>query len=588
MDILPANRGVLQARWPKLLPLLAAAVPDADAGPGEGPAPLPPAADGLMLAAGTGALGPAGRDWLSRAGACTHLAILAPEPARLAGVLNRRDCAGILADPRVSLCVAGMGTDTFAFLGEVSFAEIERLEAAPAGGGPGYAQFYRMLEEAFAGACSNFHTNILESGKLQRNIFAQLERVFEPDAGQLAGAGGGAGCVIVGAGPSLDASMDFLRAVAPQALVLCGNSAFAALRAHGIEPDLAVAIDPNEHTRIGFGEGSPGRSCLVAPAYVHPAVPPLFAGRSFIWNSQHSLIPALRQAVGLPAATGIFERGTVTASMLDLARLLGCGRMALVGMDMALGADGRLHAGGTFYDEQAGAGFLAEEQPLRAIPGNAGSPVQTTLRLLNYLRIIEELFAKGGIPPAVNTATRGAAINGAPYRDFSRARAWLAEAPPLDRTAWQARTQQALGTAPRVSTGSLLAALEPVESFAAGLLKRAAHAMLDGGLLPRKLQAASYARHREVARVTAHAERINGFIDTHPAAWQILFEGELKRCLVAYAQAARRIRMPAAHAQNIAQNGEYYAALVEASAGFLDVLRGLRGRLEATPAAAAS
>jgi hypothetical protein len=150
--------------------------------------------------------------------------------------------------------------------------------------------------------------------------------------------------VITGSGPSLESALPHIGAAREGVFILAASSSLPALMACGIEPDMVVSTD---------GGGW-------APLHLHacfrttwsPALPPvrpvkLALALSAAVPSQCYAIPLLPlndgslwqsmalHSLGIPSAL-VPQRGTVTASALELAIILSGGSIFLAGMDLAV------------------------------------------------------------------------------------------------------------------------------------------------------------------------------------------------------------------------------------------------------------
>ncbi|MDR0456714.1 MAG: DUF115 domain-containing protein [Treponema sp.] len=149
--------------------------------------------------------------------------------------------------------------------------------------------------------------------------------------------------VITGSGPSLEAALPQIRAVRERVFVMAASSSLPALAAGGIAPDMVISTDGGGwallHLHACFrGEETPMLACTLSAAIPSQcsAIPLLPLNDGTVWQSM-----ALR-SLGIPSAL-IPQRGTVTASALELALLLSSGSIFLAGMDLAI-PDIRSHA----------------------------------------------------------------------------------------------------------------------------------------------------------------------------------------------------------------------------------------------------
>jgi len=147
--------------------------------------------------------------------------------------------------------------------------------------------------------------------------------------------------VITGSGPSLEAALPQILAARKEIFVLAASSSLPALAAGGIIPDMVISTDGGGwallhlHACFRMAAKPPARPPILACS-LSAAIPsqcstlPLFLlNDGTVWQSMalHSL--------GLPSVL-VPQRGTVTASALELALILSSGSIFLAGMDLAI------------------------------------------------------------------------------------------------------------------------------------------------------------------------------------------------------------------------------------------------------------
>lgn len=182
---------------------------------------------------------------------------------------------------------------------------------------------------------------------------------------------------VVGAGPSLEASMDTLVRVRNAGIVFAADSAWSVLRERGIEPDFVVSIDAAKRAgKCVPSDGVRGERVvlsLVSPPDWREAV----GGGNRFYVSSNQLTGKWLQKNGV-APPPVSVRENCGATALEMARFLGCGALYVFGMDLALGSAGgarRHHRGvdASLYQES---GF-SERQQFPKVPGNFSEAVFT-------------------------------------------------------------------------------------------------------------------------------------------------------------------------------------------------------------------
>lgn len=225
--------------------------------------------------------------------------------------------------------------------------------------------------------------------------------------------------VLVGAGPSLDESFDFLKHASGKAVIAVVNSAYRAVVNQGIQPDITVAVDPKEGTLQGYQGTDTSESILACTYSVYPKVPLLFKDRVFPLASHNFLITLLRKLLNLQEEPGIVGDGTVSSTVVNLAAFFGCSEVYLVGQDMAVRKDGQFHNTDSFYhDKQQNRVSLSV---CKWVEGNNGGKVPVEDKLFAYLKIFENQVSAYHTIRFFNLAREGAKIHGASYLGIEQA-----------------------------------------------------------------------------------------------------------------------------------------------------------------------
>jgi len=151
--------------------------------------------------------------------------------------------------------------------------------------------------------------------------------------------------VVTGSGPGLEAALPEIRAARDGVFVLASSSSLPALAAGGIAPDMAIGTDGGGwalmHLYACFRAGAtPGLKLACALTAALPSrcseLPVLPIRDGGFWQT------AALAAAGLPSVS-VPQRGTVTASAMELALSLSSGLVFLAGADLCV-ADVRTHA----------------------------------------------------------------------------------------------------------------------------------------------------------------------------------------------------------------------------------------------------
>lgn len=143
-------------------------------------------------------------------------------------------------------------------------------------------------------------------------------------------------CIVVGAGPSLDKNIRYLRKACEKAVILCCDAALKPLLAHDIVPNFVVVLDPQEEI-ARFLSNVPQRGItLVVPTIVHPNILELWQGDILFFNKFAPDIPTLVEIQKAVPQIGILTPGgTVLSVTYDLAFQAGCNPILFAGQDLS-------------------------------------------------------------------------------------------------------------------------------------------------------------------------------------------------------------------------------------------------------------
>jgi hypothetical protein len=218
------------------------------------------------------------------------------------------------------------------------------------------------------GFYSNFRT-LIQSFRQKRDIniatLSRFERIWARNiarnvSGFLADPGvsecfekfRGRPFVLVGAGPSLDASLGFLREAAGTCAILAVDSVLPRLLAEGIEPDLVFAVDPQLLNYYFFylcrKKTGPGlKTALVYEPSCHFLIPRRWRGPRMSFDSIFPLIQWVTEVTGEKGKLDM--GGSVSTTAFDFAVRCGADPIVLVGQDMAFDRD-KTHGRGSLVE----------------------------------------------------------------------------------------------------------------------------------------------------------------------------------------------------------------------------------------------
>ncbi|HCR37534.1 MAG TPA: hypothetical protein DIU37_05230 [Opitutae bacterium] len=492
--------------------------------------------------------------------------------ALLKAVFNQENFNDFLADERLLLGVGNPDADCFQSLDSLHYdtlAQVQPLIYGPlfAVNALGANLAFKAFKEQYLFVNSNY-TGCLKDGLMLQEATLHNANTFlrAPDVGCMRDLFHGLPLILVGAGPSLDEALPFLKRVEARGIIACVNSAYRSLRDAGIHPQITVAVDARPDTFKGYAGSLTEGTYLVAPYTVNPEVPKVFPGRIFTWTGQSALAKTLRVRLGLGEGMHILEQGTVSASILDLARLWGCSRVCLVGQDMALGPFGKTHASNSFYADE-GRLYEPVSQGM-TVPGNEGTPVLTDAQLFVYLKTFEHCVQDFSGIDFINTARTGAAIRGVPYHTYEEAEDWLGDS---DASYVRTQLRKLVDEYRGPGFDEITKALGATRQFAERVFQASTEAAVHCACLPERLSAKSYEKHALLLACDQYADTVNRLLDRYPRDYEVLFEGKTRAELARYQSELKHSAQDDSAWTRAQQNKAFFWAIAEGS----DALLGL-------------
>jgi len=222
---------------------------------------------------------------------------------------------------------------------------------------------------------------------------------------------GGAPVLVLGAGPSLDETLDALVKHYPQTMnlsrpfkIVCVDTCLGSLKERGIIPDLAVILE-SQHWNLRDFTGCYGwHVSFTVDLSALPQSALALAGDGFLFMTPWTplrIFERLKNAQMLPAV--IPPLGSVGLTAVELSRRLTTGNIVCAGLDFSFTSD-KFHARGTPGHRS----LLNSQNRLRSIynlaaygqssvaaVSKAGLPVYTNPALKNYRALFEQEFGGG-------------------------------------------------------------------------------------------------------------------------------------------------------------------------------------------------
>jgi hypothetical protein len=512
------------------------------------------------------------RHFLNESGTGMNLLASEKDPALVRETLARFDLSDILGHQRFILGVGELDDAYFAQIqgaaltgvndvNSLIFSPLHSIDETY------YQRMRNELVRQYLVIRPLMEVNVRTATNLQENTFRNLRHMAQaPDVGEMRGQFKDIPFVLVGAGPSLDESIDFLKAVQDKAIIVTSNSPFRKLINSGIRPHMVVTADPMSPTLASFENISSAGVPLACPFSAYPEIVSRFPGRLFSWCTYNPIVDLVKAHLNQKPGTVIMEQGTVSGCVLDLSKLLACSKVLLVGQDMSVRDDGRYYTDDSSYADTGE--HYAKTDTGQRLPGNTQEKVLVEQRLFVYLKTFEQFIAKKD--PSVeyrNLARTGVKIEGVPYSTFDDALEWIGNPSNKDFTDRVEQLLSEQGQCP-----DLHEIFKPARDYVEELFKQTLSAAIQTENLPEKYQGTNYSEHRALKELLEKGGDINSLVDSNKMFWNFLLEGKTKSELVVYQRILRDINFPSQKWSSVQGNKEYFWALCEGCHWLLETL----------------
>ena len=368
-------------------------------------------------------------DALERRGAATKILAVEPVPAIARAMLSRRDCREWLASGRLALLVGPTfpdATEAWRLFGRDGATPPVLVTPLVEREFPTEATEARAaVARIAAGVKANAVARRKFAGRYLLNTLRNLPLLAEEgDASALFNLFERVPAIVVGAGPSLDATLPGIKAAQGRALIITVDTATRPLVAAGIQPHMVVGVDPSDINAQHLTGLPLSNIPLVGEGSLDPSVLPEFRGRTFAFRvSDHQPWPWLR-SVGLDRG-GLQAWGSVLTTAFDLAIKVGCDPIVFAGADLAY-TRGLQYCRNTAYephwkdlitDEQRAEAFKAylAQKPHSLQPDVRNQPTITTREFMQFRDWIVAR-ASGASGRSILNATGGGILHGGPIR----------------------------------------------------------------------------------------------------------------------------------------------------------------------------
>ena len=259
---------------------------------------------------------------------------------------------GLPADPRLCIVRTDGPEGAAAALESMGIHRFRRVVELPLCAGYRlapelYAQCRRRLEEEVRRYWQNRLT-LIALGSLQvSNVLLNLSLL--PGAHDLSALSTTRPVVVAGAGPSLDECIPAMTRLRRGFVLAAVDTAFPSLAAHGILPDIVVALEAQVANVQDFLPFRSSSTVLACDLSSHPAVNRLFTDRLYFFSSRFAPLRLFDRLAEAHLHPALFPAlGSVGVAAVYAGLQIGRGNVFLTGLDLSF-PGARTHAQGSPY-----------------------------------------------------------------------------------------------------------------------------------------------------------------------------------------------------------------------------------------------
>jgi len=231
-------------------------------------------------------------------------------------------------------------------------------------------------------------------GEWLLNSLDNLPLGFLSPSSSLEGLFKGGTAIVAAAGPSLDKALPWIKAASGRVPVIAVGTALKPLLAAGVRPDFTVLVDSDPKVAAQLDGADPSSLRLLCPLHMPNSLLRRFQRNLVVFSTP--VTPGANKLLAergrLPAQ--LKTGGTVSLTAVDFARSLGCSKILLAGLDLAVAQDLSSHASNSVYHA-----MKLRQGELLPVQGSSGESVLTTPQFAVYVEMfnsyLPELAASG-------------------------------------------------------------------------------------------------------------------------------------------------------------------------------------------------
>ena len=213
------------------------------------------------------------------------------------------------------------------------------------------------------------------------------------------------------------------------------------------------------------------------------------------------MIDALKDSMGEKPGTQVMEKGTVSACVLDISRVLGSKKVLFIGQDMCVRADGKYYTDDSSYSDSGD--HFTNRMDGHRLPGNTVDEVIVEGRLFVYLKTFEQFIAENKNVEYRNLAATGVKVSGADYITQEDALNWIgltsSSSPFSDKITELLNNQK--------QTPELSEIFSGLKTFLENLLENCLSLAIRTEMLPEKYSGTNYSEKQNRPWVTSRLKQ---------------------------------------------------------------------------------
>jgi hypothetical protein len=288
-----------------------------------------------------------------------------------------------------------------------------------------YRRLQEALEEEIRLYWQNKLTLVAMSHLWLRNVFTNLRLL--PGSGDIRELATDRPVLVTGAGPSLEASLEWIGRIRGHVILLAVDTSLPVLAAAGLPPDWVFTLDAQVFTLGDFLPFRDPRIKLLCDLTSNPQSLRLFAELYFFSTRFHPLVlfDRLESASVLP--TGLPPRGSVGVSSVEAALAVTTGPVLFTGLDFSYPGRQTHARGAPFHlamlahcNRRRPCGMRAFEslltRPKLRLQGKRGDSVLTDMVLYTYARQLQSINA--GCPRSFDLGVEGLPVGARTIESF--------------------------------------------------------------------------------------------------------------------------------------------------------------------------